>query len=151
MPKSRLSPAKDADWRLKSFDTPVRAPNGASGAATHSLQAQVTIGPAIEDGFYYDFAYERAFTPEDLAAENRKAHERDLAGAKQKLKSPGRLMSRNDAVASFQEKLGKTTRLKSSRAFPLTKICHSTSRVTLWIYAGVPTCRQHRESCKRLS
>ncbi|MCP5144178.1 MAG: threonine--tRNA ligase [Gammaproteobacteria bacterium] len=30
--------------------------------------AQVTIGPVIEDGFYYDFAYKRAFTPEDLAA-----------------------------------------------------------------------------------
>lgn len=29
--------------------------------------AQVTIGPVIEDGFYYDFAYERPFTPEDLA------------------------------------------------------------------------------------
>jgi threonyl-tRNA synthetase len=27
--------------------------------------AQVTIGPVIEDGFYYDFSYERAFTPED--------------------------------------------------------------------------------------
>ncbi|MGQ9861048.1 MAG: threonine--tRNA ligase [Thiobacillaceae bacterium] len=30
--------------------------------------AQVTIGPVIEDGFYYDFAYQRPFTPEDLAA-----------------------------------------------------------------------------------
>src|SRR5450755_2017464 len=30
--------------------------------------AQVTIGPVIEDGFYYDFSYQRAFTPEDLAA-----------------------------------------------------------------------------------
>jgi threonyl-tRNA synthetase len=30
--------------------------------------AQVTIGPVIEDGFYYDFAFERAFTPEDVAA-----------------------------------------------------------------------------------
>ena len=29
-------------------------------------EAQVTIGPVIEDGFYYDFAYKRAFTPEDL-------------------------------------------------------------------------------------
>ena len=28
--------------------------------------AQVTIGPVIEDGFYYDFAFDRAFTPEDL-------------------------------------------------------------------------------------
>jgi len=31
-------------------------------------EAQVTIGPVIEDGFYYDFSYKRAFTPEDLAA-----------------------------------------------------------------------------------
>ncbi|MGH8590614.1 MAG: TGS domain-containing protein, partial [Gammaproteobacteria bacterium] len=30
--------------------------------------AQVTIGPVIEDGFYYDVAFERAFTPEDVAA-----------------------------------------------------------------------------------
>jgi len=35
-------------------------------------EAQVTIGPVIEDGFYYDFAFERTFTPEDLEAiENR--------------------------------------------------------------------------------
>ncbi len=31
-------------------------------------QAQVTIGPVIENGFYYDFAFERPFTPEDLVA-----------------------------------------------------------------------------------
>src|SRR5690606_29033914 len=31
-------------------------------------EAQVTIGPVIDDGFYYDFAYKRPFTPEDLAA-----------------------------------------------------------------------------------
>jgi len=31
-------------------------------------EAQVTIGPVIEDGFYYDFAFKRPFTPEDLAA-----------------------------------------------------------------------------------
>ena len=29
-------------------------------------EAQVTIGPVIEDGFYYDFAYKRPFTTEDL-------------------------------------------------------------------------------------
>lgn len=39
--------------------------------------AQVTIGPVIEDGFYYDFAYERPFTPEDLEAIENKM--RDLA------------------------------------------------------------------------
>ena len=31
-------------------------------------EAQVTIGPVIENGFYYDFSYKRSFTPEDLAA-----------------------------------------------------------------------------------
>jgi threonyl-tRNA synthetase len=31
-------------------------------------EAQVTIGPVIENGFYYDFAYKRPFTPEDLQA-----------------------------------------------------------------------------------
>jgi len=30
--------------------------------------AQVTIGPVIENGFYYDFAYQRPFTPDDLTA-----------------------------------------------------------------------------------
>jgi threonyl-tRNA synthetase len=30
-------------------------------------EAQVTIGPVIDNGFYYDFAYKRPFTPEDLA------------------------------------------------------------------------------------
>ena len=39
--------------------------------------AQVTIGPVIENGFYYDFAYKRPFTPEDLAAiEKRMARDR---------------------------------------------------------------------------
>src|SRR5262245_24854469 len=37
--------------------------------------AQVTIGPVIEDGFYYDFAFSRPFTPEDLAKFEAKMHE----------------------------------------------------------------------------
>lgn len=37
--------------------------------------AQVTIGPVIEDGFYYDFAFERSFTPEDLTKIEAKMHE----------------------------------------------------------------------------
>ena len=35
-------------------------------------EAQVTIGPVIENGFYYDFSYHRAFTPEDLGALEKK-------------------------------------------------------------------------------
>jgi len=38
-------------------------------------EAQVTIGPVIEDGFYYDFAYEESFTPEDLLAIEKKMTE----------------------------------------------------------------------------
>ena len=34
--------------------------------------AQVTIGPVIENGFYYDFSYKRPFTPEDLARSRRR-------------------------------------------------------------------------------
>src|SRR6202023_4368716 len=37
--------------------------------------AQVTIGPVIEDGFYYDFAYKRPFSTEDLAAIERRRAE----------------------------------------------------------------------------
>ncbi len=37
--------------------------------------AQVTIGPVVEDGFYYDFAFERPFTPEDLQAIEKKMEE----------------------------------------------------------------------------
>ena len=36
---------------------------------------QVTIGPVIEDGFYYDFSYKRPFTPEDLARIEKKMSE----------------------------------------------------------------------------
>jgi threonyl-tRNA synthetase len=38
-------------------------------------EAQVTIGPVIDDGFYYDFAYSRPFTPEDLTAIEARMHE----------------------------------------------------------------------------
>ena len=37
--------------------------------------AQVTIGPVVENGFYYDFSYKRPFTPEDLAAIEKKMTE----------------------------------------------------------------------------
>ncbi len=60
--------------------------------------AQVTIGPVIEDGFYYDFSYKRPFTPEDLAAIEAKMAE--LA----RLDEPvvRKLMARDDAVRYFE-------------------------------------------------
>jgi threonyl-tRNA synthetase len=61
-------------------------------------QAQVTIGPVIADGFFYDFAYERPFTPEDLAAIEAKMTE--LANADQKVNR--RVMPRDEAVKFFR-------------------------------------------------
>jgi threonyl-tRNA synthetase len=60
--------------------------------------AQVTIGPVIEDGFYYDFSYKRPFTPEDLAAIEKKMAEL----AKRDEPVVRRLMPRDDAVAYFK-------------------------------------------------
>jgi|GEM_PF-1049272 len=60
--------------------------------------AQVTIGPVIEHGFYYDFAYKRPFTPEDLAAIESKMLE--LAAKDEKIER--RLLGRDDAVAHFK-------------------------------------------------
>jgi threonyl-tRNA synthetase len=60
-------------------------------------EAQVTIGPVIEDGFYYDFSYKRPFTTEDLAAIEAKMAE--LAKADQKVTR--RVMPRDEAVKFF--------------------------------------------------
>jgi threonyl-tRNA synthetase len=60
--------------------------------------AQVTIGPVIEDGFYYDFSYKRPFTPEDLAAIEAKMAEL----AKKDEPVTRRLMPRDEAVAFFK-------------------------------------------------
>lgn len=62
-------------------------------------EAQVTIGPVIEDGFYYDFAYKRPFTPEDLAAIEERM--RELSKADHKVTR--RVMRRDDAVKFFQD------------------------------------------------
>ena len=60
-------------------------------------EAQVTIGPVIEDGFYYDFSYKRPFTPEDLSAIEKRMAEiakRDHAVRRE-------LMPRDEAVRFF--------------------------------------------------
>lgn len=62
-------------------------------------EAQVTIGPVIEDGFYYDFSYKRPFTPEDLAAIE--ARMKELSKADHKVTR--QVMSRDDAVKFFKD------------------------------------------------
>src|SRR6478736_5468766 len=60
--------------------------------------AQVTIGPVIENGFYYDFAYKRPFTPEDLVAIEAKMTEL----AKKDEPVTRRVLPRDAAVAHFK-------------------------------------------------
>src|SRR3984957_12192748 len=61
-------------------------------------EAQVTIGPVIEDGFFYDFAYKRPFTTEDLTAIE--ARMTQLAQADEKVAR--RVMDRDAAVEYFK-------------------------------------------------
>ncbi len=62
-------------------------------------EAQVTIGPVIEDGFYYDFSYKRPFTPEDLAAIEKRMAEI----AKRDIRVERQVWSRDKAVEFFRK------------------------------------------------
>jgi threonyl-tRNA synthetase len=62
-------------------------------------EAQVTIGPVIEDGFYYDFAYKRGFTEEDLAKIEARMHEI----AKRDHRVERTVMARDEAVRFFRD------------------------------------------------
>jgi len=63
-------------------------------------QARLAIGPAIDEGFYYDFDFERPFTPEDLAKIEARMNE--LAKANSPVKR--RVLAKADALAFFQKK-----------------------------------------------
>ena len=101
--------------------------------ATQALfpEAQVTIGPVIEDGFYYDFAYKRPFTPEDLAAIEAKMSEL----AKADLRVERREMPRDEAVAFFKG-LGEHYKAEIIASIP------SNEAISLYGQAGwVDLCR----------
>jgi len=61
-------------------------------------EAQVTIGPTVENGFYYDFAYSRPFTPDDLAAIEKRMAEL----SKKDIPITREVWSRDDAVKFFE-------------------------------------------------
>ncbi|MCF6281782.1 MAG: threonine--tRNA ligase [Candidatus Polarisedimenticolaceae bacterium] len=76
-------------------------------------EAQVTIGPSIDDGFYYDFSYERPFTPEDLKAIEVKMKEL----VKADLPITRSLMSRDEAITYFRD-LGETYKAEIIESIP---------------------------------
>lgn len=75
--------------------------------------AQVTIGPVIEDGFYYDFARKIPFTPDDLSKIEAKMQEL----AEQDLKVTRQILSRQDAIQFFR-KLGEEYKAQIVEAIP---------------------------------
>ena len=75
--------------------------------------AQVTIGPVIEDGFYYDFSFERTFTPEDLEA----IEKRMLELAKQDFAISREQWDRDEAVAFF-ENIGEAYKAEIIASIP---------------------------------
>ncbi len=75
--------------------------------------AQVTIGPVIENGFFYDFSYKRPFTPEDLVAIEAKMVE--LARKDEKVER--RVLPRDEAVAYFKS-LGEAYKAEIIASIP---------------------------------
>lgn len=62
-------------------------------------EAQVTIGPVVDNGFYYDFSYKRPFTPEDLTA----IEKRMLEISKRDLKIERKILGRTEAINFFKQ------------------------------------------------
>ncbi len=75
---------------------------------------QVTIGPVIEDGFYYDFASPRPFTPEDLQVIERKM----LELARQDIPVTRQVLSRDEAIGFFKG-LGEHYKAELIEAIPV--------------------------------
>ena len=76
-------------------------------------KAQVTIGPVVEDGFFYDFAFERAFTPDDLVAIEKEMNNI----VKEDLTVERSVMSRDEAVKLF-ESMGETYKVEILKTIP---------------------------------
>lgn len=79
--------------------------------------AQVTIGPVIEDGFYYDFAFGRSFTPEDL--QNIEAKMQELVKANYPITR--RELPRDEAISYFKE-LGEEYKAKIIADIPANEV-----------------------------
>src|ERR1700693_850663 len=87
--------------------------------------AQVTIGPVIENGFYYDFAYSRPFTPEDLE----KIEKRMAEIAKKDEPVSRRVVTRGEAIDYFKS-IGEKYKAEIIESIP------STDEIKLYSHGG---------------
>jgi threonyl-tRNA synthetase len=76
--------------------------------------AQVTIGPVIEEGFYYDFSFERPFTPDDLSAIEKRMKQL----SKKDIKVERQMISRDDATHKFED-IGEKYKAEIIRDLPM--------------------------------
>jgi threonyl-tRNA synthetase len=74
---------------------------------------KISIGPVIEDGFYYDFAFERTFTPEDLTALEKKMHE-----IAKRNETVVRLEMTREEALSFYESIGEEYKVQIIKDIP---------------------------------
>ena len=96
--------------------------------------AQVTIGPVIDNGFYYDFKYDRPFTNEDLARIEKRMEEL----SKQDLPVSRSIMSRDEAIKLFED-MGEEYKVRIIQDIPAMRTFHFTARAILSTCAAVPT------------
>jgi threonyl-tRNA synthetase len=109
-------------------------------------ETQVTIGPAIENGFYYDFARDEPFAPEDLARIEERMRaivDRDEAIVREE-------WDRDEAVRSLAAS-ASAIRRRSSRAFQRASRSACTGKAGSSIFAAGLTCRPPDVSGKHSS
>jgi threonyl-tRNA synthetase len=120
--KDLLAPLEtDAELQPLAFDSP-EGKEIYRHSSTHIMaqavkecfpSAQLTIGPAIEEGFFYDFAFERPFTPEDLE----KIEARALEIIKRNLSVSRREFSKEEAIEFFKSR-GESYKVELIQGFP---------------------------------
>ena len=108
---------------------------------------QITFGPATEDGFYYDFARDEPFSPDDFAKiEQRMARDRRPRPA-----DHARSLGPREDQASTSRSTARASRPSGSTNCPRTRRSRSTSRATGSTCAVGRTCRRRASSARRSS
>ena len=104
-------------------------------------EAQVTIGPVIEDGFYYDFAYESGFTPDDLVKIEKKMMELSKAD----LKVTRSVKNRDEATKFFRD-MGEEYKAQIIESIPANEDLSLYSQGEFTDLCRGSTCAEHRKN-----